>query len=652
MQINRYVLLLLFFGIFLLSCSDDSTNEPATVSVSGVVKKAGGSDVITGAKVTASRHDNSEVLGSAVTDGEGSFTISGLPQVVMDLLVEADGYSPVLFSAMDPSTTTEDLSAMSVQMTAVDSCCSGVFILHVKNTAGEKLQNIPVVIKKDGVIVQDPRTDENGKAVEDGLCPGVYTFRIATETYKVYEGTFTINTSCEPVEMTAVLEPKAEVCCDGKLTVTVKDPQGQFIMGATVRLWKNGVKIAETTTSGNGIAVFEDLCGGKYGVGIVKEGWTGREFNFNINESCDPVSETVVMEQVGCCQGVFTLIVRDANNNPVQNAKVLVRKGSQVIEDPRTDANGKIIVDGLCKGEYNYRVSKEGYKVVEGVFAINENCDPVTKEVTLESVTPECCSGVLTVTALDPQSQPIAGATVRLWHNGAMLRSAQTNASGIAVFDSLCTGGYGVDVSKDGWTEREFEIGIGENCEPVAKTVVMEQQPCCEGVLTLVVRDGNNNPVQNAKVLVRKGSQVIEDPRTDANGKIIVDGLCKGEYNYRVSKEGYKVVEGEFSINSSCDPVTKEVILETESVCCSGVLTVTAVDSSSTPVQGATVKLWKNGVVIESTQTGPNGQAVFDGLCKGEYGVDVMKSGFNNREFGFAINANCDPYNKTVELIP
>jgi uncharacterized surface anchored protein len=564
MKIFRSFVFPVILGLVLLSCSEDAANEPAAVSVSGIVQIAGTKVALPGADVTASRHDNSEVLGRTVTDSTGAFILQGLPPVVMDIIVEADGYAPVLFESMDPVNAPQSLGSMSVQMTALDSCCSGVLILYVKNASGEKLKNIPVAIKKDGVVIDDPRTNDNGRIAVDGLCPGDYSIRIAVEPYKVYEAVFTINALCEPVELIAQLQQENE----------------------------------------------------------------------------------------GCCDGVFTLIVRDGNNNPVENAKVLIRKGSQVIEDPRTDANGKIIVDGLCAGEYNYRISKEGYKVVEGVFAINSSCDPVTKEAELEQEAQACCSGVLTVTATDPQNQPIAGAVVRLWRGGSQIASMQTNASGVAVFDSLCKGEYAVDVLKDGWTDREAGFAINESCDPVSKTFVMEQLPCCDGVFTLVVRDGSNNPVVGAKVLIRKGSKVIEDPRTDANGKIIVDGLCAGEYNFRIAKEGFKVVEGVFAINSSCDPVTKEVTLETESVCCTGVLTVTAVDSSATPIAGATVKLWKDGVVIEAAQTDAQGKAMFDGLCKGEYGVDVQKSGLKNREFVFAINVNCDPYAKTVELLP
>jgi len=643
----------ILFAFSLLSCSEEATNVPDSVSVSGVVQKASTGDFVQDAKVTALRHTDSEELGSSVTDAEGVFLISGLPRVAMDIRVEADGYAPILFEDLDPATSLQSMNNMSVQMDTVDTCCSGVMFITVKNADGVPLKNIAVVIKRNGTVIADPRTNEQGKAVEDGLCPGDYSIRIAAEGYKVYEAVFTINSSCEPVELIAQLQPTSTGCCDGVLTVTVKDPLGAPVMGALVRVWKGGAKLHQTFTDSLGVAVFTDLCRGGYGVDVTKTGYTDREYEFEINENCDPVNKVVVVEQLACCDGVLTLVVRDKNNNPVANAKVLVRKGSKVIEDPLTDANGRIVVDGLCAGHYNYRISKDGYEVIEAEFDINESCDPVTREVTVETESEACCDGVLTLTVKDPQGQPIAGATVKLWQNGAVLKSTTTNASGVAIFSDLCKGEYGVDVMKDGWTDREFGFAINSNCDPVNKTVVMEELPCCEGVFTLIVRDGNGDPVQNATVLLRRGSKAVADPRTDANGRIVVDGLCKGEYNFRVSKEGYKVVEGVFAINENCDPVTKEVTLEQVSTeCCSGILKVNAVDSTNTPVPGATVRLWKNGVVIETATTNSNGRAVFDGLCVGSYGVDVEKTGLKGREFQFAINVNCDPYVKTVELLP
>lgn len=556
-------LLLIVTAIGLFACSDDSTNAPATYSVSGTVHQAGTGSPILDAVVVATGHDDGRELGRTSTGADGAFTLKGLPAGALDITVAADGYAPVLFAALDPKKDASSLGSMSVQLAPSDTCCSGLLVLRVKNGSGEALVNKAVLIKKAGQIIDDPRTDAEGKVMVADLCPGEYSIRIAVDGYRVYEAVFVINAECDPVELTAVLQTEAEVCCDGTLTVNVKDENGAGVSGAQVRVWKSGAILQTAFTDGSGVAVFTDLCKGEYGVDVMKTGYTNREFSFAINGECDPVTKNVVVESLGCCSGVFTLVVRDANGNPVQGAKVQVRRGMTTLADPRTDANGQIVVDGLCKGEYNYRISKEGYSVVEGVFAINENCDPVTREATL---------------------------------------------SGNSV--------------------------------------------CCSGVFTLIVRDGNGNPISGVKVVIKKGGTVVEDPVTNGDGKIIMDGLCKGEYIFRASKDGYDVIEGSFAINENCDPVTLERSMTGNSVCCSGVLAVTVTDANSNPVEGATVKLWKGGAVKETVQTNAQGVAVIDGICKGEYGVSVLKSGYQTREFTFAIGPDCAPYAKTVVLEP
>lgn len=552
--------LLLLMVALLLSCSDDSTS-PVTYSISGTVHQAGTANVIVGADVIATRHDNGQELGRTATDGQGAFLLKGLPEGPLDIRIEAQGFAPVFFPSMDPKRDASSLSQMGVQLTVADSCCSGSLLLTVKNSMGEKLVNKSVVVKKVGQIIADPRTDSNGQVSVTDLCPGDYVIRIGIDGYRVYEAVFTINAECAPVELTAVLQEESSGCCDGTLTVTVRDETNAAVPGAQVRVWKNGAIIHTTFTDANGVAVVNDLCQGKHGVDVLKTGMTPREFNFTIDELCNPVTKEVTMESLGCCSGVFSLVLRDTGGNPIPGAKVVIKKGGTVIEDPVTNTNGEIVVDGLCRGEYTYRIAKEGYSVVEGSFAINVNCDPVTREAVMQG------SGV-----------------------------------------------------------------------------------CCQGVFTLVVRDGNGNPIPNAKVLIKKGGTAIRDPRTNEQGRIITDGLCAGEYVYIVTKEGFSAADGSFAIDLNCTPVTRELTLVAQ--CCTGVLTVTVTDSTSAPIADATVKLWQGGAVKQTVQTNAQGVAIFDGLCKGEYGVSVLKSGYRTREFQFAIGPDCGPYTKALVLEP
>jgi large repetitive protein len=467
-------ILLLLAAVFIaISCSDEGTNAPVTYSISGTVHQSGTGSAIAGADVIASRHDDGVEVGRTVTDATGAFLLKGLPAGPLDILVEAAGYAPVLYTSMDAKSAASALNNMSVQLSPADSCCSGSLTLTLKNSSGERLSDKAVLIKKGGQIIGDPRTNQDGTVFVDDLCPGDYSIRIAVDGYRVYEAVFTINASCEPVVLTAVLESQGSGCCDGALTVIVKDENGAAVSGAQVRVWKNGAVLHTAFTDATGTATFADLCQGKYGVDVLKTGVTQREFTFTVNENCDPVTKEIVVESLGCCSGVFTLVVRDANGDPVPGVKVLVKKAGTAVADPITDANGSIVVDGLCRGEYIFRASKDGYSVVEGSFAINSDCDPVTKEVimTTNSV---CCTGVLTVTVVDAGSNAVEGATVKLWKNGAVKKTATTNAQGVAVIDGICKGEYGVSVLKSGFQTREFQFLMGADCAPYDKTVTLE----------------------------------------------------------------------------------------------------------------------------------------------------------------------------------
>ncbi len=643
-------LLVVFASLAIFACSDDNANAPETYSISGTVHQAGTSNAVANADVIAQRHDDGVEVGRTVTDSDGNFLLKGLPAGLIDVRIEAAGYAPAFYPSMDAKSERSALSNMSVQLSSMDSCCSGVLGLVVKNASGERLVNKQVVIKRAGQVIADPRTNENGMIFVDSLCAGEYSVRIAVDGYRVYEAVFVINSTCDPVELAAILQNENSGCCDGILTVIVKDPNGGSVSGAQVRVWRNGAILHTTFTDTAGTAVITDLCRGQYGVDVMKTGFTNREFNFVIEEGCPPVTKNLVVESLGCCTGVFTLVVRDGNGNPIPGARVLVRKGNTVIEDPVTNANGQIIVDGLCRGEYNYRIAKDGYSVVEGMFGINELCEPVTREATL-SGSQVCCSGVFTLIIRDANGNPIPGVKVVVKKGGTVIEDPVTNTEGRIVIDGLCKGEYTYRASKEGFSVIEGEFAINASCDPVTRERTMQgNSVCCSGVFTLVVRDGNGNPIPDATVIIKKGGTAIADPRTNAEGRIVVDGLCAGEYVYIISKDGYTPADGSFAIDQNCNPVTREATLT--GICCTGVLTVTVTDSSSAPIEGATVKVWRNGAVLRTAQTNAQGVAIFDGLCKGDYGASVLKTGYATREFQFIIGADCAPYTKTLILAP
>ncbi|HOJ02959.1 MAG TPA: carboxypeptidase regulatory-like domain-containing protein [Bacteroidota bacterium] len=656
MKALQPLLLVVLLLLVSVSCSDESTTPPESVSFSGLVRDGNTGAPMDGADVIAVRPSTSTEVARTRTAADGSFTLTGVPRAAVDLLVRKSGYEEQRKANLDPVRVADPASDPLAIRMIPDSlpCCSGVLTVTVKDPNGVGIANARVQVKKAGVLIDDPRSDANGVAVVDNLCPGAYSIRVVAEGFKVHEAQFLINENCEPVALIANMDT-VTVCCTGVLNLFVKDGNGAAISGATVKLWQSGAVLRTAQSNSSGAVVFDALCTGQYGISVSMAGYETRELSFSIGNNCEPVEKFIVLEQPACCVGALSMLVKDKDGNPVSGAKVQIKKGGVEKAYAYTNANGFVRVDSLCQGEYSYRVSKDGWQVLEGSFAINAACDPVSKEVTMETTAGVCCSGVFTVIVRDANGNPVSGAKVLVKKNGQAIEDPLTDANGRVVIDGLCAGEYTYRISKSGWKVLEGNFAINTSCDPVTKELAMETEAsvCCSGVFTLVVRDSLGQPITGAKVYVKKNGTVVADPLTDANGRVIVDGLCAAGYIYRVTKDGYSVGEGDFTINSSCDPVQREIVLNTApGVCCTGVLTVTVVDGSNTPVADATVKLWQNGAVKTTLQTNSAGVAIFTNLCKGQYGVDVSKTGFRTREFTFGIGANCEPVNKLVELVP
>jgi protocatechuate 3,4-dioxygenase beta subunit len=643
------LLLAIALALVVWACTDTPTSTPDTVSVSGTVLSKVDGTPVEGAKVDALRVSTGQEVASTTTDSKGAFKFDRLPKERMDLLVSAQNFAPIREVGYDPDKPASGGTPLVVQMAPPDSCCSGSVTVTVTNASNQPLNDAKVQLRRNGVELGWVYTNAQGIATFDSLCPGVYNLRISKDGFAVTEPNFLIDASCNAAVVAATLQAAGTVCCAGVVTVTIKDVTATPVAGALVKLWKDGQVLRTATTNSSGVASFDSLCTGKYGVSVNVTGMTEREANAYINANCDPYAVNLTLEPLPCCSGSVTVTVRDSTNTPIAGAKVQLRRNGKELTYAMTNAQGVVVFDSLCAGTYNLRISKDGFAVQEPNVTIGPDCGPQSVNIGLAPLGQVCCTGVLTVTVKDATGNPIAGATVKLWKAGVLLNTLTTNANGVVSFTQLCKGEYGVDVIKDTMAGREFSFAIGENCEPVSKTITLEPTPCCSGVFTVTVKDGQGNAVAGATVQIKKAGTVIATLTTGVNGQASRDGLCKAEYTYRISKDGLGVAEGTFSIDAGCTPVTKEVTLPA-SVCCTGVFTLTVKDAQGNPIAGAKVYLKKAGTVISDPVTNANGQVVIDGLCAGEYTYKISKDAYNLADGSFAIDASCTPVTREATL--
>lgn len=351
-----------------------------------------------------------------------------------------------------------------------------------------------------------------------------------------------------------------------------------------------------------------------------------------------------------CC-GLLTITVTTADNLPLPGVEVKLRKKHDLKTVGVTDSNGVVRFRNICFGEYNVRLAKKGYAVVERDGINIRNCELNSLEFGMRpggNDNPDsCCNGVLRIIPRDSTTNAIiTGAEVKIQRQGGNARFGTTNADGI-IFREMCAGTYGVRISKGDYKVIEFSISIECNDSVATERRMVSKKPlpdtCCDGKAIIIPRDSSTNEVLNgAKVKLWKGNTVI-GTQTVENGKATFSDLCKGDYVAEITREGYKRQEMRLGLECNArQEFTKHMGRETTGdSCCQGVLEIIVRDSTNNAVvRGATVKLWRNGSIVATKTTDSNGVARFGELCKGKYGVDLIREGYKSREFSTELGCN------------
>ena len=543
------------------ACSDSPTDTtPEAETVAGIIVDEQ-AYVVPNATVEAINSSNS-VLASDVTDEEGSFTLEALPGVLTDVTLrishsDFQAYAKDLESLVNEA---GNRTQIALAMTHRDSACGQLSLLVRTDEGLNAMENVEVRLTRNGHLVTKAFTGSDGRVSFDYLIAGKYALRFAKDGYKVVERGFTIE-HCDSASFDIrMLEKEGgseDSCCHGVLYLNVNE-NGQGIENALVKLWRNGSIVEDGRTNGDGDIVMDGICEGEYGVSIHHENYKAKEFQivFGCN---DQKTESVTLvpregEKDSCCHGILRLQLFDGKTNAaITNATVKLIRERDVIETGKTSPNGNLIMDGICPGEYQITLIREHYKTVEFMvtFACNED-KSVTK--TMEPVEPDsCCGGILELVVKDDNTgDPLKGATVKLWKDGAIVETGKTDEHGVIRMDNICEGTYGFDVIREGYKSKEFQIAFGCN-EIKGETVELtnDNLPCHTASLKLrIIDDSTSTWIEGATVEVILNGNVVKTGTTDAEGWFLAEGLtAPAGYLVKITKSGYETKVEDFRFN-------------------------------------------------------------------------------------------------------
>ena len=213
----------------------------------------------------------------------------------------------------------------------------------------------------------------------------------------------------------------------------------------------------------------------------------------------------------------------------------------------------------------------------------------------------------VTVIVKSTTGDPIAGATVTLGTN-----TITTNSEGKAVFENIPNGTYALSVIKEDYTSYSDTYDITGNT-----TIPVTLASTKKNTVTVYVKDGDNNPVEGAKVTITPTSGPGMTDTTDSDGKAVFTDVESGSYTLKVEKSGFSTYTSSISVTGN---KTFNVVLKSKYN-----LTFTVIDAvENTPIDGAKIKVES----LEKT-TDTQGKATFT-LQSGTYNVRVEKDNYDD----------------------
>ena len=590
---------------------------------------------IKGARVLLRRGGNVKYEGTA--DSVGKILIEGICKGEYSALIKYEGYvSQEIGLNFDCLQTIEKTVVLKK---AEEVCCNNIAKFVIKDESGNPIKGSRVFLRIAGVIRYEGTANDNGEVAIDGICKGEYSALIKYEGFTSQE--MELNFDCgQTIEKAIVLKKAEEVCCNNNVKYVFVDENGNPIKGARVFLRKGGVVKYEGTANDNGEVVIDGICKGEYSALLKYEGYVSQEVEMTFDCGQSLVKNVTLKKSEDlCCNNIAKFTVKDESGNPIKGVRILLRLNGVTKHDPITNEDGYAAVDGICKGSYSVLIKYEGYisQELEMTFDCGQTLE---KSVVMKEAEQDCCNNVAKFVIKNESGNPVNGAKVYLRKSGVVKYDGTTNDQGLLNIDGICKGSYSVLIKYEGYVSQEVEMTF-DCTQTLEKSIVLKKAEveCCNNIAKFVIKDESGNPVNSAKVYLRKSGVVKYDGTTNDQGLLNIDGICKGSYSVLIKYEGYVSQEVEMTFDCAQTLEKSIVLKKSEEVCCNNNIKFVVKDENGNPLKGARVLLRKGGVVKYDGNINEDGYVVIDGICKGEYSVLVKYEGYKSQEF--AVNVDC-----------
>ena len=453
---------------------------------------------------------------------------------------------------------------------------------------------------------QEYTTNEEGRAVIEGLLVGEHTYQLTTlpDGYWMEEGASkgTVNvTTSETASATITVTKAPQV---GSASIKVIDQNEAAVEGAVITVAEQ-----EFTTNAEGVAAISELSVGDktYTLTSLPEGYSGDgsgTLTVVANETAGATITVTKAPQTGTAS--FTVV--DQNDTKIEGVVVTINE-----QTATTNAEGVAQIADLAAGDYTYRITTlpEGYSAdVAGTLTI------VAGETASEtlSITRDPRYGNVTLTVKDQEDKAVVGAVIRLNE-----QEFTTNENGEAIILELQAGKdytYQLVSLPEGYSgEAEGTVTISQ--DETAQAAITVNRIVAKGQLTVVVKDQTEAPVEGAVIQLAEGTEAT----TNAEGQAVFNEIAPKTYNVTLKQlpDRYSHELGAQEVVIA-EGASETLALNVQRAITKRAITLRVLDQEDKAVENATV------VLNEQTQTtNAEGRVAFKDLTPKVYTYHISE---------------------------
>ncbi len=535
---------------------------------------------------------------SANTSINGTFSIVA-PKGTYSLRAFKAGYI-----SSSPITITADDNQYALSQAIVLVLDKATVAGKVLNDEGKAVILATVKATKGGDVLQTVTNEE-----------GAYSFDLTSGTWKLEcEKTGFISPDPSYVNLAAgdnvqnqnlILTPRANQVTGFVYKVLSEGGTTPF-ENVTVTAVPDAGNVVTTQTSSGGHYNLS-LKSGSYTISASKQGYTSSksvQLTLTVAETVSDINFTLTPNP-----SVIRGTVSDANGNPIGGAKITA-DGAQAQSLP----NGSYSLS-VSAGTFDVTAYKDGY---------------ITSEPKKVSVSPgQTLTGINFV--LTPNAGVIAGKVTSGGQpvNGATVEATNGNADFTVTTDA--EGKYSFSIEPGTWNVSAVKTGFVKSA---AKTITVGPgQQSMNNNFELVRNIATINgtvesglgPVSGAEITITETGNQSNSLNTVSaeNGSFSAQVEAGKSYNVKVTKKGYADYNYSTAVLGVSSVTTLNVHLNANPSSLSG----TVRNNAGKILEGATVKVYKNGSLTAEKNTAYNGSYEI-GLSAGSYKVVASKAGY------------------------